>query len=151
MKTKRAEHRFWSRVQKSSGCWNWTGGLNYWGYGQMAFMGKTMGAYRASWIIHNGPIPNGFFVLHRCDNRRCVNPGHLWLGTQKDNIQDAVRKGRHRRQIEIVTHCKYGHRFTPENTGHSVAARNPKWRYCKTCNKRRCRERAQKHKMLLAA
>ena len=53
-----------------------------------------MHAHRASWMFANGPIPEGMYVLHRCDNRRCVNPGHLFLGTDRDNMDDMIAKGR---------------------------------------------------------
>jgi hypothetical protein len=56
-----------------------------------------MTAHRASWIIHNGKIPNGLFVCHKCDNKKCVNPDHLFLGTQKDNMKDKISKGREAR------------------------------------------------------
>jgi hypothetical protein len=77
-----------------SGCWIWIGGLRENGYGYHAFNGKKEQAHRISWEIYKGPIPQGKFVLHKCDVRPCVNPDHLFIGTQKDNIQDCIQKGR---------------------------------------------------------
>ena len=90
--------RFWGRVVRAeSGCWSWTGWANAFGYGGIYSHEKrgTVLAHRLSWTIHNGPIPGGMFVLHRCDNPPCTNPEHLWLGTRGDNIRDAAAKGRH--------------------------------------------------------
>jgi hypothetical protein len=79
-----------------TGCWNWTGATTPppRQYGQLYVNGKTILAHRISYVVHVGKIPQGMQVLHKCDNPRCINPDHLFLGTQKDNIQDCVRKGR---------------------------------------------------------
>lgn len=101
------------------------------GYGQFGWEpGITLGAHRASWMIHKGPIPDGLFILHKCDIPTCVNPDHLFLGTNQDNIIDHVKK--HPGTIGIrnkqKTHCPAGHEYTPDNTGIS-------WdrRYCRAC------------------
>ena len=89
------EERFNHFVVKKDGCWDWNGccPVNP-GYGQFRFNMKLVRAHRASWIIHNGPIPTGKHVLHKCDNPRCANPEHLFLGTAKDNMRDCRKKGR---------------------------------------------------------
>lgn len=74
----------------------WTAALRD-GYGEVFKSGRMHPSHRASWELHVGPIPDGLFVLHRCDNRPCVNPGHLFLGTKGDNNRDTVSKGRHPR------------------------------------------------------
>ena len=90
------ESRFWSMVEKGDSCWNWTGSLSKKGYGQIS---KTRNdgpelAHRLSYRLFVGPIPNGIMVLHKCDNPKCVNPSHLFLGTSGDNTQDMVQKER---------------------------------------------------------
>lgn len=91
--------RFWAKVDKSGDCWVWTASRRHKGYGAFAYTidGKIHHdrAHRFSYEIHNGPIPVGMFVLHRCDNPACVNPSHLFLGTAKDNVDDMMSKGRH--------------------------------------------------------
>lgn len=103
--------RFWSRVEKlgPDDCWDWKGKPSASGYGRIggelngvriADKCRTQLAHRVSWLIHNGPIPedgpgaHGWVVMHKCDNRLCVNPAHLQLGTQQDNIQDMDEKQR---------------------------------------------------------
>ncbi len=79
--------------EPNSGCWLWLGTLCC-GYGLIMVDGTRWRAHRYSWTLHNGPIPDGLFVCHRCDIRECVNPSHLFLGTCDDNLKDMVRKGR---------------------------------------------------------
>lgn len=91
--------RFWEKVNKRpNGCWLFTsnhGGGGPDGYGQLSVPdGEEYMAHRVSWVIHNGPIPGGLLVLHKCDVPRCVNPGHLFLGTHQDNVDDMIAKGR---------------------------------------------------------
>ena len=86
--------RFFEKVAKSEACWEWTAAKDSSGYGCISIGGRLDGAHRVSWRIAFGEIPNGLLVLHKCDNRSCVNPDHLFLGTVKDNVQDMVAKGR---------------------------------------------------------
>lgn len=90
-----AKQVFWDMVIKQdSGCWEWTGRIKPRGYGAISIDGKEYLAHRAAWIITNGFIPKGFYVCHHCDNRKCINPDHLFIGTQRDNVQDCISKGR---------------------------------------------------------
>lgn len=88
--------RFWSKVNKDdSDCWNWNAYYDKDGYGQIKINGKNMGAHRVAFeIYHNQKIKEGMFILHSCDNRKCVNPAHLREGTQQENINDKVERGR---------------------------------------------------------
>lgn len=90
-------HRFWSKVNISDdpdACWEWQAGISEKGYGKF-HMGNTMcRAHRISYILNYGSIPDDLNVLHQCDNRKCVNPNHLFLGTQSDNIRDMQQKNR---------------------------------------------------------
>lgn len=86
--------RFWSKVNKTDGCWLWIGATDR-RYGSFSWSGRRLAkAHRISWELAHGPIPDGMCVLHRCDVPLCVRPAHLFLGTQKDNLRDAFRKGR---------------------------------------------------------
>jgi hypothetical protein len=93
--------RFWANVQKGDGCWEWQASCLRSGYGQFRVNGRNRPTHQVAWELSNGPIPKdparrrSVCVLHKCDNRRCVNPEHLFLGSHADNVRDCVSKGRH--------------------------------------------------------
>lgn len=88
--------RFWRRVDQAGDCWVWTGSKTPHGYGTVRWSGDRLYSHRLAYTLANGPIPDGMFVCHRCDNPPCVRPDHLWLGTNADNIADRHQKGRTR-------------------------------------------------------
>jgi len=92
------EQRLLRNMQKdpASGCWQWIGrSRTSTGYGKLGFQWRTYKAHRAAWLTWRGEIPKGLSVLHRCDNPLCINPEHLFLGTQEDNVRDCISKGRY--------------------------------------------------------
>jgi hypothetical protein len=93
---------FWRQVNKSQGCWLWTGTLNQDGYGVTFQFKETVLAHRIAYVLTRGSIPAGMCVLHTCDVRNCVNPAHLFIGTRADNCRDRSAKGR-----TVGSHC-YG-------------------------------------------
>lgn len=103
-KRRPVEQRFWERVQKSGGCWIWRGPFMKNGYGSIGMggrEGRREYAHRLSWILANGPIVDGLYVLHRCDVKACVRPDHLFLGTHADNMRDKALKG-----LAVVASCE---------------------------------------------
>lgn len=128
--------RFNSKIIKAkSGCWDFLSGIDRCGYRRFSKSNiRSMPAHRASFAIHYGLIPDNVLVCHKCDNPSCVNPEHLFLGTDKDNNQDKINKGRERGptlENRQKTHCKSGHEFTMENT--YTRNRPGGGRICKTC------------------
>jgi hypothetical protein len=99
MERKPLEIRFWDKVNRrgQDECWYWKGAKNKKGYGLIGAggdHGKLLKASRVSWIINNGPIPEGMFICHHCDIPSCVNPKHLFIGTAQTNLDDASMKNR---------------------------------------------------------
>lgn len=113
------EVRFWEKVNKTPDCWTWTAALDRRGYGKI-YLGnpKEVLAHRFSWELHNGQIPKGMVVCHKCDNPSCVNPAHLFVGTMKDNTQDMLAKGRHSHGKAHGDLCRAAenrpHKLTPD-------------------------------------
>lgn len=115
------EKRFWAHVSKQpgEGCWLWNP-LKPGVYGYISIGGQQVRAHRAAWFLHFGEIPEGLFVLHKCDTPGCVRPDHLFLGSARDNANDKAFKRRGPRMRS--TACPHGH------------ARDP-GQQCKTCAK----------------
>ncbi len=93
-KIEKYRQMFDDRVIRSNGCWGWKSFINSTGCGMLGVTGHMVSAYRCSWILYRGPIPEGKLVLHKCHNRVCSNPDHLYIGTNKDNTRDMIEAGR---------------------------------------------------------
>lgn len=106
---KEIKKRFWAGVEKTDYCWNWIRANRGNGYGCMRIKKKTYNTHRISWIIHYVDIPKELCVLHKCDNRKCIRPDHLFLGTKAENNKDMAAKGRSARGE------KHGTRKHPES------------------------------------
>ena len=134
---------FWSKVDTSGECWEWTAYIKENGYGQFMWKGKPYYAHRFSYEFYKGEIPNELCIDHLCRNRKCVNPDHLEaVTTQVNNLRGegptAINANK--------THCNKGHEFVEENIYYYVR-KNGKDRRCRICINRRQREYNQRVKL----
>jgi hypothetical protein len=131
----RAVWNFWDHVTKTHehGCWTWNGAHDPKGYGRHRRVAGEQLAHRYSWVVHNGPIPAGIWVLHHCDNSPCVNPAHLYLGTIVENTLDAIARGRVHRP-PLKTHCNSGHELAGLNLRVVHCGDGTARRMCRTCD-----------------
>ena len=134
--------RLWAKVEKGPDCWPWTARRQSKGYGVITVRGKQYLAHRIVWWFVTRTDPEDLCVLHKCDNPACCRPNHLFLGTVADNSLDMMSKGRGAfsiaqkariAQMRAVTHCKWGHAFTPDNT--YVTPKG--FRICRICARER--------------
>jgi L-amino acid N-acyltransferase YncA len=129
------EAEFLSNTEENGGCLEWVGKKNRGGYGIFRWMNAEFAAHRFSYLMFVGPLPESSVVRHLCDNPSCVKPQHLSKGTAKDNIHDAIARGRHRSiQAKSATHCHAGHPWSDENT--YTAPKTGK-RNCRVCARAR--------------
>jgi len=132
--------RFWSKVEKTNGCWNWKASGRGVGYGAFRYNGKIVDAHRMAYMLVNGPIPDNLLVCHTCDNRACVNPEHLFLGTYSDNMLDCSKKGRlYKRPVRNDIH--------PSQQAYSYGCRCDK---CKAMQAARIRDYRRRKKLQVA-
>jgi hypothetical protein len=130
------------RVRRVGECLEWGGYRSPSGYGVVSVGGRNLRAHRVFYAAFVGDVPEGMSVCHKCDNRACVRPDHLFLGTDRDNTRDSIAKGRFTKVTPRTpqTHCKNGHEFTPENT---ITYSNGT-KACRTCKRTYWRDRSRR-------
>jgi hypothetical protein len=134
--------RFWDKVDVKGpdDCWEWQAFKNEQGYGRFYFNGRLHGAHRVAYQLTYRDFDQSLDCCHKCDNPSCVNPEHLFLGTEKDNIDDMMKKGRH--HFKSRTHCSKGHEYTEENI---LWERGGTKRTCRVCHNERSKISMRKH------
>lgn len=135
------------RLDETTGCWNWIGGTYGGGYGKTKWNGKYISAHRlAAFIWLRMPLNDPREVCHSCDNPRCFNPKHLFLGTHKENMQDSFKKGRSRVPAPRTPRaaCPKGHLYDLQNTYLRERKDKPPLKICRTCDRERWANRKSK-------
>jgi HNH endonuclease len=130
-----------SSFESQTGCLIANFGKHHTGYSVLNHKRKQYRAHRMSYLLFVGPIAEGMLICHHCDNRACINPNHLYQGTDQDNVND--RTNRKRLILKKPTHCKRGHEFTPENTINRLYMGRNK-RRCRLCAKMIDKKRIRK-------
>ncbi len=138
------EERFWANVHRTETCWLWTGPTQSEGrYGMIWKNGRNRRAHHIAWELENGAIPDGLCVCHHCDVTLCVRPAHLFVGTRKDNTQDAKAKGRLKHGTQPQQeYCKKGLHLM---TGDNVVKASNYGRRCRACRIENSRQWRAKH------
>lgn len=138
------EERFWGKVDADGDCWEWMAHKTERGYGTFyAPSGKMVQAHRYAWELLVGPIPEGMEIDHLCRNHSCVSPPHLEPVPHRENVIRGAASTVQKLRAQRITHCPYGHEYTPENT---MIRKGTGSRYCRACNRLRCSERYKKMK-----
>ena len=131
-----AEQRFWTKVDKTGPCWEWTGYRRPDGYGQVRVDGVLLAAHRYSWSLRYGPVPDGLTLDHLCRNPACVRPSHLEPVTRGENVRRGIVGLLNRARITSTSECQRGHPFDAENT----YVKPNGVRACRTCKRESLRQ-----------
>ena len=138
----KAVKRFFRNVTKTDDCWHWSGSSDKDGYGVISMFGSQQRAHRVSLVIAGTDVSNGL-ACHTCDNPSCVNPNHLYVGDQKQNVRDAMLKGRRNTGWSERKHCIHGHPLSGKNL---YIYKNTGQRMCRKCRSVRSLEKYHREK-----